>query len=332
MVKKRRLLISPTPNAKSGMYISNLAKSLSKYFEIVNYGNQREPAPKELFRYLFKADIFLLNWIENEPNKSNGTIRYLMVQAFLSIARLMNKKILWTFHNIEPHNKKGKAQAKKLMRRLANQSDLILHHTVESLCLTEEKRNFCFFHPFESRNQYNLPEDNLEFNYDILIWGAIAPYKSIAEFLEFVKTDSDLSGLKILIAGKVSSELYKEKLEKSLSNNITFINRFHSDEEIRILHEQSHYVLFSHQGVSVLNSGQLVVSLGHGANVIGPSKGAFKELADLGIIYTYNSFEEIVGIIRKKTPIDKHLCERFIREHSWDNFAENLNDRISSLY
>jgi len=332
MVKNRRLLISPTPNEKSGMYLYNLAKSLSEYFDIVNYGNKREPAPKELFRYLFKADIFLLNWIENEPNKSNGIFRYYMVQLFLTIARLFNKKIIWTFHNIEPHKKRGITQSRKIMDRLKKKSDLIVHHTTESFSLTEKGKSFCFFHPFETKNHFNLPPANHEYKYDILIWGAIAPYKGIAEFLQYIETDKYMSGLKIIVAGKVNDPNYKDKLEKSLSTNIDFINRFHTDEEIEILHKETRYVFYSHQGDSVLNSGQLVVSMGYGADIIGPDKGAFKELAKLGLIYTYSAFEEIPCILKNNKPTKKDLCRKFIRDHTWDKFAEGFYLQVSQLF
>ena len=328
----KRLVISPTPNAKSGMYLYNLAQSLSNYFDIINFDNKREPAPKELFRYLFKADIFLLNWIENEPNKTNGCIRYYLVQAFLTISKIFNKRIIWTFHNIEPHNKKGSVQSKKLMRRLKKDSTLIIHHTVESLKFTSQEKNFYFFHPFKKIDQFDLSNDYSDYKYDILIWGAIAPYKGIAEFLEYVKSDPYLSKLKILIAGKVNNDIYKNKLEKSLSDKTIFKNRFHTDEEIEILHKQTRYVFYSHQGNSVLNSGQLVVSLGYAANIIGPDKGAFKELANLGLIHSYNSFTDVSRIIKNKKPIERKLCKRFVSEHSWDKFAEVFYTRVIQLF
>ena len=326
-----RLLISPTPNENSGMYIYNLAQSLSKHFDIVNYGNKRAPASKELFRYLFKSDIFLLNWIETEPLKTNGTIRYCLVQVFLTLAKILNKTVIWTFHNLEPHNKKENILSKKIIAKLSKYSDLIIHHTTESLYLTNEKKNYYFFHPFKIPNQTDRPNETPNYKYDILIWGKISPYKGVAEFLDFVKTDQYLRTLKILVAGETHDKNYEKRIVDALSTNIIHENFFHSDQQLKELHDLSRFTFFSHQGASVLNSGQLVVSLGFGANIIGPNKGAFKELKDKGLISTYKNFEQINNIIKSDISVDNKKRQRFMVDHSWESFAKGLTKRIYLL-
>lgn len=326
-----KLLISPTPNDGSGMYIYNLAQSLSKYFDIVNYGNNREPVPKELFRYLFKADIFLLNWTETEPYNSNGIIRYYLIQVFLILAKILNKTVVWTFHNLEPHNRKRNILSRKIMNKLCKSSDLIIHHTIESLYITNKNKNYYFFHPFENPNQIDNSKGATNFKYDILIWGKISPYKGVAEFLEYVKTDKDLKKLKILIAGETQDKNYEKRIINALSINIIYENFFHSDQQLKELHDLSRFTFFSYQGTSVLNSAQLVVSLSFGAKIIGPNKGAFKELKDKGLISTYENFKQLNSIIKSNTTLDNKKRQRFMEENSWESFAQGFTKKIYLL-
>lgn len=327
MNQKQKLLITPTPSKKSGMYLSNLGRSLSDYYDVINFEKDYIKAPQELLKNILKADVFLLNWIENEPKKNHKIIRYLMIQIFFILSKLLQKKIVWTYHNLESHSGNNKLSL-KLKEKLIEKSDLIIHHTRESECLTEKKKNFYFFHPFETITKN---PQTTTFKYDILIWGNIAPYKKVAEFLKFVKNNKFLSTQKVLVAGKANNKNYRKKLVQSLGNNVEFHNKYYSDKELAELHHHSRFVLFSHQGTSVLNSGQLVVSLGYNSNIIGPNKGAFKELSEYGLIYSYKDFTEIADIIQNYQPIDRNKQETFIKEHSWNKFAHAFYNRLSTV-
>ncbi|MFB6343392.1 hypothetical protein ACE1ET_16830 [Saccharicrinis sp. FJH62] len=332
MKLKKKIFISPTPNANSGMYISNLANSLSKYFNIANKGKQRKPAYRELIRYFFVTDIFVLNWIENEPVMKNGMIRLIIIVLFLSLAKVFGKKIIWTFHNLEPHNVGHNYGSKRLTDFLKKKSDLIVHHTTKSLYLTSKSKNFYSFHPFESPSESFFYQKMKDYKYDILIWGRIEPYKGVVEFLKYVRQDKDLANLRILLAGKVEDPNYREEVCENLSENISFKEGYITEEELIEEHVNSKFVFFPHQGPSILNSGQLVVSLGYGATIIGPKKGAFEELSEQGLILGYDDYSDIIGLMgTSNSMINKSRQFSFILENSWDNYAGKLSERISCL-
>ena len=85
-------------------YIYSLCSSLSKNFEIINYGNKSDNLIRDLSKYFFKTDIFSFNWLENGLSKKH-TILFIV---FIFLSKIFRKKIVWTHHNVHPHNSKRK--------------------------------------------------------------------------------------------------------------------------------------------------------------------------------------------------------------------------------
>ena len=91
---------------------------------------------------------------------------------------------------------------------------------------------------------------------------------------------------------------------------------------------RSKTVLFTYQDDTVLSSGALMQTLSYGATVFGPSVGAFKDLNDNDLIYTYISYDSLVklidDVINDNTFIDKKKIQSFISNNTWDKFSDKL--------
>jgi hypothetical protein len=71
--------------------------------------------------------------------------------------------------------------------------------------------------------------------------------------------------------------------------------------------------------------------------VIGPSIGAFKELKERGLLFSYNSFSELETLLEelkygKRKGIDRTLLCNYIKVTSWSAFSAFLSQHLSKLF
>ena len=330
MKKNDRLYVYPMDSIKNispkNPYRYNLIKSLTKKFEIVNYGYPSLSPLKDLFHYFKKSNLFLFNWIEQLSWR-----QIVMFIFFMLLCKIAGKKIVWTHHNIHPHKgpRKGSSFMIWLLKKFA---DYVILHTSESFNILSvnhsDPRVLYYFHPF-FENNIQLVE--IPKSYDLLIWGNVRKSKGVHEFLEFLASRGLLDQFRIKIVGKFESKVYYEDVIRDFKGrNIHIENRFIDDIELNIQHARARYIFFPYTGSSVLNSGALITSLPKGSPIIGPYTGAFKEAGILGLITCYKDFEEVIDLLNKsETMIYPHqLVENYILKYTWGNFSEFLYNKL----
>ncbi|MFR9627783.1 MAG: hypothetical protein SNJ31_08595 [Rikenellaceae bacterium] len=187
-----------------------------------------------------------------------------------------------------------------------------------------------FHHPINS-DLLSLEMKQPQNKYDILIWGSVIRYKGIAEFLEFLHSSKNENRYKILIVGKCSDLDYKAEVENLCNSNIEFRDIFTSFEEVKGYISNSRYVLFPYIGNSVSSSGALIDSITMNGSCIGPSVGAFKDLAEENLCLTYDKYEDIIDILEKEIIIKRTDIDRFTRDNTWDQFAKSLKVELEKL-
>lgn len=132
---KRRIYVSPSANRKSGYpnrYFVVLKENLAEYFDVLDSGN--EPYLTQgwaLLKHSFKADIFLLSFVETIAFHKLAFIQYLMVLMSFWVMRLRRGRIVFIFHNPRPH--KGENWMSRSLTRLQlTQSCLVVSHSCET--------------------------------------------------------------------------------------------------------------------------------------------------------------------------------------------------------
>ena len=132
---KRRIYVSPSANRKSGYpnrYFVVLKENLSEYFDVLDSGN--EPYLTQgwaLLKHSFKADIFLLSFVETIAFHKLAFIQYLMVRLSFWVMRLRRGKIVFIFHNPRPH--KGENWMSRSLTRLQlTRACLVVSHSCET--------------------------------------------------------------------------------------------------------------------------------------------------------------------------------------------------------
>ncbi len=341
-IRKKAYIYPVTSKKKLGFhnpYVDNFIKSTGTF---LNYLNKKFPSNTGIFnliRFIHKIDFLLLNWIEDLPDKKGGVIQSIFFLIFLRFAKFFRIKIIWTLHNKFSHSSKKLFLKRLLFLNLLKFSDLIITHSIEginfaeSLCSGVSQKIFYFQHPIIPVKE-NLT-NNYEKKYDILIWGTLAPYKGIDVFLKFLYENGALNKYNILIAGKAVSSDFYNKLQKYENVNIIIKNQFIETEELAIIIQQSKVILFTYSGESVLSSGALIDSISYVAKVIGPNVGAFAELANAGIIKTYDSFNDLKILLEQINQWDdSFISERindFINAHTWAEFSMAFEKRLKLI-
>jgi beta-1,4-mannosyltransferase len=323
-------LESPNP------YVQNLEKALSDHHTIINQ-KPNYHGVIELFSYLFRADIFFFNWIEDVSVKRFGKIQQLIFPLFLFLAKIFRKKIIWILHNLYSHESKNRKWTRFGFNLMIKHSDLILTHSNEGVEFVRDrfpdrvKKVKYLIHPIDEI--FPVSESGPE-KYDILIWGTIHPYKGVIEFLEFVHECEDMHGLKILISGICPHPALKLRLQELLNTNIEYRDGFFSMDEIYKMTGESRFSLFTYNSDSILSSGSLMDSIRMRAMIIGPDKGSFRDLNSFGFLHTYDAFADIPDIISRYTDRGQagfDALEYFCNDNSWKNFYTKLSENSDGI-
>jgi len=302
---------------------------------VINKNKSLKLGVISLLTHLIKTDVYYFNFIENIPERKFGVVQSLLFFPIFLILKLFNKKIVWMLHNKISHSKKYLPFKVLITYMMINYSDLVFTMSKDGISfgktLLRRDRDLLFLHhPIEN----NLDRSNklIEQNIDILIWGAVSPYKGVYEFLKFVKRNKLDETYKICLAGKVTKNSLLESIRKLNIKNISIIDSFISDDELELLHDRSKYILFTYAGYSTLSSAALMYSLSQGSRIIGPNVGSFRDLRKKSLIYTYEDFEEIEKIVASsKFDLSKDKIRDFIILNSWNRFTLTISDEIKRL-
>lgn len=278
------------------------------------------------------GDVFIFNWFESIPDFKYGPLQAVTATAFLLLQRIRGKKIVWMLHNKKPHAQ-GRDNMKTFLARLiAKNSSLIITHSEEGVRLVHDDFPYAAHkvhyidHPTKCRLPLATAAHTAEKKYDLLIWGTIARYKGIFEFVDYIRTNK-IDHLRICIVGGASETVFKD-LKAICPDNITLINQRPSFDELADYINQSEFVLCPYAPETILSSGMLMDSLSFGAKVIGPEVGSFKDYASNSRlnVYTFKSFDDISGIAQRHKHDEVSLANyrRFLEENDWTHYAQKL--------
>lgn len=317
---------SASKNGYSNPYCNNFKKILKENFQLLDESNKNSVAAFNLLKMSFKADIFFLNWIESIYFHKLGIIQFYIAFLSLYIIKKRKKKIIWVFHNIHPHQGNNYF-TEKIQKWLYKNSECIITHSKEAAAYAQKHTKRLVYykcHPIKSF-PYKLIDDPIV-PCDILIWGAIMPYKGIVEFLTFLKENN--STLRVTILGKCKDKELENKILSLCNKYISFQNKKADFDEIASYITRCRLVLFPYVGDCVSSSGALIDTIVMNGNVCGPKKGAFIDLYNEGVAFVYESYNEIISIINSNKNIDEIKRRNFIKQNSWENFSTFICDII----
>lgn len=286
---------------------------------------------------IYRYDVLILNWIEDLPHKRFGIIQSIVLILLQPILR--SKKIVYVVHNKFSHANEFKILKYILMRYFLKKASLIITHSSDGIhfinnLVRYKKREICFVHHPTTNNGKGDNKEN--YTFDILIWGSIQKYKGIDYFLENIHKQNIQYKYKILIYGKTESKILYKRITSLLTPNILFINSFLSNEEKSDLISKSKIIFFPYFKESLLSSSLLMDAITYDNHILGPNVGAFKDLANRGLIDVYDNLEGIEYKIdellsREKTLKVKQKRASFIDNHNWEKTVRYISQRIKVI-
>ena len=328
--------VFPNLKEKSNPYIQDFIDALNrqKGFQVVN------PAHKNPLLSILPpkhwGDVFIFNWFESIPDFKYGLLQSLIAIFFLILIKWNGRKIVWILHNKQPHEQRYGWLKDFLAKLIAQKADLIVTHAQDGITIIREKHPYAInkvhflHHPTKDRMTDLAPLDK---KYDLLIWGAITPYKGVTDFVSYLQKNPPTS-LKVCILGKCSSTELYNSLTRDLTENITFIHEKASFEKLGEYIRLSHFVLMPYFSKTILSSGVLMDSLSFGAKIIGPNTGSFKDYAHEPSlnVHTFEGFCDIIPIVNqhKESPVSYENYKRFLAEKNWESFAQSFTHLLKT--
>lgn len=340
--------------SKNVIWMSPKESATNKYNELFSnsveaQGFKVKNFNKTDFFSVKKDDIIHIHWL-HPYYQSKYRLIFLMKSLLLLLALLYMKnkkiKLVWTFHNLYPHNKKYQKLEKWIRKRVLNFCSIItvagesikeslstefgikrdkiniLHHGHYKGVYPENKVNY--------RSIYGIEDNKFVF----LFVGAIKPYKGVEVLLsEFSKINNE--HVHLIIAGKeydgMSSVLEKYKKIK----NITFDLRFIPDDELADIILSSNTIVLPYKNITT--SGTAILSASLKRKIICPDTPFMKEYFNNDIAYMYDTSEKH-GLLKRmnlainnKNKVSENVFATFLEKLDWGKIGKELNCLYSKL-
>ncbi|SFG96271.1 glycosyltransferase [Sporolactobacillus nakayamae] len=316
----------------------------NKYNELLSNAIEREGIRVKDFSKnniwkIKSKDIVHFHWIAGyyqSNNRISMLIRSLKLLLFLNLLRLRGIKIVWTVHNVYPHEYKWK-NIEKIIRKMFIQKCnklFVASVSIKQTVIDEFKVNpskievilhghYKNAYPIQNvdyRRKYSIPSDKIVF----LFVGAIREYKNVSQLLEAF-TKLDRPNVHLIIAGKVFDDmrLIAETFPKR--NDITYDLRFIPDNELADLINISEYIVLPYKNITT--SGTAILSVSLRKKIIVPDTSFMKEYfsSDVSIMYDEDNLEGLFNAL-KKCSLQK--SENAISEKAYISFLQKLDWKV----
>lgn len=288
------------------------------------------------------VDVLHFHWIQYHyaPDPPNGSwVAQVKFAAKLLLARTLGYRIVWTMHNVFPHESGPRGM--DMVARLAIAQ---LSHSILLLCEAGRDRVIKLFHrrsnifvtghgPYTESNHSNptkaqarkslgLEERHLVF----ITFGNIRRYKGLERILaNFTRVGKD--HWRLLIAGR---PLYDE-LHEQMSRWTERDKRIHvylgyvPPKEFEGLLRTADVATFAFE--NILSSGSVIKAMSAGLPVIAPAIGCIPEVVppDCGILYDAKQPDGLAEAMERAGEINLEAMGRMARgrvtDLSWDEVA-----------
>lgn len=302
-LKKNKIVYLPYPikREQRNEYVSNMIDILKEDYEVVG-----EIISSTGIFGMIRTKAVFLNWTESQLDKQ-------MKQQLL-LYKLFGAKIIWIFHNKQPHEIDDAEKINANMKWLANHCDVIILHSKGSKkYIPNRKRNAkkAVYVPhimyddndmLDTNDRDNQLEDVYQ-NYHICkndfvftMFGLIRPYKNIEggieafyQLMKDLNKDFNTKNMKLLIVGKPQSNSYAKMLHNMCKENSNIILdfRFVSNKELDEILSISDVVVLPYKDTSSMNSGVMIKAFSNAKTVIAPDICMARDYHKEGFMYMY---------------------------------------------
>ena len=300
-----------------------------------------------------RGDVLHLHWpsfLYTVPGSKVATWRGLLrFTVLMSLMRARGARIVWTAHNLYPHDD-GHALVHRVGRRIVVwlASRVYVHGPTAAAQVRRELRvpaarlvlvehgNWIDFYPNTLTRE--LARQHLDIPSDVFVYlfvGLCKPYKNLEMLVRSHAALADAS--RLWIVGRFQTDDYRERVRQAAAqadtSRVTLVDAFVPAADLQLYLNACDAVVLPYR--ETLTSGAAMLALSFGRPVIGPSLGSLPEVVrdDCGVLYDPESAGGLVEAMREVQ--GRHFDPGRIlgraREFSWtrsaDSFVKTMRTR-----
>lgn len=288
-------------------------------------------------------DVLHLNWphyLYEGPDLAGRLARAEALLSSLSLARQLGYKVVWTVHNLYPHESAHPELDRLVRLAITGLATAVIVHC-------ERARELVSSHFYRSQGVYVIPHGHFAAAYPNQIdrgearrrlglgddhfvyffFGNVRRYKGLDGLLAAFSALPD-PHLRLLLAAKVYNEYGEAFVDRALDHDPRILlrsSRFFANEEFQYLFNAGDVGVFPF--TDVLTSGSTITALSFGLPVVVPARGCLPELVtgEAGIVYDpdeADGLREAMGAIRSwDLDVARRAARRLADSLAWDAIA-----------
>lgn len=280
MADRRVVIVYPNPAKVGTPYFDGITEPTDDY-EFVPW------SPRRAFRGRY--DLVHIHWPESVWGKESlvaGLVRGTILLALLTGARLRHKPVVYTLHNLEPHeiphptlDRIMQAAFERTVSRVQVLSD---HGALE----------------VETRLGGKVPSDLVRIGVEpsnhirnpglqagpvgrILHFGFIREYKDVPLLIETFRSVQTNEAWRLSVVGNVATSALRESIEGAArgADNVSLRLEFIAESDIPGIHAGACLVVLPYRRIE--NSSSILTALEYSVPVLAPRLGALPELQEI---------------------------------------------------
>lgn len=275
---------------------------------------------------------------------------------FLKLVKMLNVKIVYTVHNVLPHDTGLKH--KKTFEKIYNLVDALICHT--SLGKEELVNDFGIssrkiwiiphgplFHDRinitieDARNFLSFPKGRTV----VLFFGKIRPYKGLEFLLEAWKKVTDKYANTLLVVVGIGQSAYLDAIKQKiatlgLGDFVQQDFKFIPNDEVPKYFQAADVLVYPYKDVT--QSGALLTGMAFGKPIVASSCGGFRETlknGEAGILVEYGNVNELADALmallnspEERERFGNAAAKELNENYSWDRIAKKTLECYHSLF
>jgi glycosyltransferase involved in cell wall biosynthesis len=331
------------PQLLTNPYLDQLYRSMAALGVDIRRMRPRYALPALLFaRGPRILHLHFFDELTQHPSRATTAGRSLLFLSVLALLRLRGVRLVWTAHNLEPHELHHPAWGYLVYRMVARWSDAIIAHSQAARALLDQRYGplpHCTVIPIgnyidlygpwrgqaASRAMLDLPADGPV----LLNIGALRPYKNIEGLINAFAALPKATRGTLLIAGAAKSPAYAEELRRRADAvpGVQLRAEFIADADLPAYLAAADLVVLPYR--KMLTSAMLLCALSYARPVVAPAFGPVHELVcegQTGFLFTPGSDDALRAALERALahpdlPAIGQAGLARAREFSWPNIA-----------
>lgn len=291
----------------------------------------------------YKPDYLHFDWIVSYYYRRWSLLTLVSILLFCLqlelIYRCTPTRIVWTLHNLLPHDLPFSLVHRYCQRFMAKRCNWIRVFSEDTVIKASRELqvpiqrfhvipegDYSSIYPNESNTNAAREKLNIPISAQLLLFlGTIRPYKGIPDLLEVIR-QIDNPDLILLIAGHSPDQSYAQLLKKELPAHCILHPHFIPNEQLHYYFNAADAVVLPF--IEIENSGSAVLAMGFGKPIIAPAKGVLRKRLHAQSQLLYDSKislkQVIIKVLQYSTDERKQIGERNIhalKNYQWADFG-----------